>query len=393
MLKLLGAPARLRTTIDQLKSVIDDEARRLDEREAAAAAQMKDLDARDKALDAREAQVQALEVLVATALSEGEAKLAEERASWDALAAKLEASLTPDRIKMDVGGKIFAAGKSTLTSRPETFFGAMFSGRFPMCPQDDGTYFIDRDPSVFGVVLNFLRGVPPDLDGMLEREVAQLKTDADYFQICDLVDMIDSYLNVRFLVQTSLSLTFSNQECCAPIQSMNAALAEWLPGKWCLQYRGSRDGFQAASFHSKCDGKGASLVVCKSTNGHVFGGYTQVGFQSSMGNWVPDECAFLFTLSNAHGIAPTKLALKPDRAQNGIYHHFNCGPTFGGRGLCRWGSITGHDLRISDNSNMNTSSTSNLGNCYADVTGKGQTLFAGASPFQLSEIEVFILQQ
>jgi len=45
--------------------------------------------------------------------------------------------------------------------------------------------------------------------------------------------------------------------------------------KWNLIYRASRDGFEASSFHSKCDDKPNTLVIIKSTNGNVFGGYTE----------------------------------------------------------------------------------------------------------------------
>jgi len=53
-------------------------------------------------------------------------------------------------------------------------------------------------------------------------------------------------------------------------------LQEWLPSKTnelTLLYRATRDGFNASSFHDKCDGKGSTLTIAKSSSGHVFGGY------------------------------------------------------------------------------------------------------------------------
>ncbi len=44
--------------------------------------------------------------------------------------------------------------------------------------------------------------------------------------------------------------------------------------KWNLIYRASQDGFEAANFHSKCDNKPNTLVIIKSENGNIFGGYT-----------------------------------------------------------------------------------------------------------------------
>ena len=53
-------------------------------------------------------------------------------------------------------------------------------------------------------------------------------------------------------------------------------LREWFGSdrKWKLLYRASKDGYTASSFHSCCNGKGPTLVVIKSTEGWIFGGYT-----------------------------------------------------------------------------------------------------------------------
>ena len=41
-----------------------------------------------------------------------------------------------------------------------------------------------------------------------------------------------------------------------------------------LLYRGSENGFEAPLFHQKCDNKGSTLVLIKSENGNLFGGFT-----------------------------------------------------------------------------------------------------------------------
>jgi hypothetical protein len=48
-----------------------------------------------------------------------------------------------------------------------------------------------------------------------------------------------------------------------------------------LLWRGSRDGFNGASFHTKCDAKGPTLTTCKGTTGHVFGGYNSESWSQS----------------------------------------------------------------------------------------------------------------
>jgi len=44
-------------------------------------------------------------------------------------------------------------------------------------------------------------------------------------------------------------------------------LREWLKSEYIvteLIFRGSKDGFTSSAFHSKCDGKGATLILIKS---------------------------------------------------------------------------------------------------------------------------------
>ena len=58
-------------------------------------------------------------------------------------------------------------------------------------------------------------------------------------------------------------------------QQYDDILREWVGNyKWRLIYRASEHGYTAKSFHEYCDDKGPTLVVIKSTNGCVFGGYT-----------------------------------------------------------------------------------------------------------------------
>src|SRR5690606_19285236 len=51
--------------------------------------------------------------------------------------------------------------------------------------------------------------------------------------------------------------------------------------KWELLYRGTRDGFSDQDFHAKCDGKKETLIIVKSTNGNIFGGYTSLAWDQS----------------------------------------------------------------------------------------------------------------
>ena len=67
--------------------------------------------------------------------------------------------------------------------------------------------------------------------------------------------------------------------------------------KWSLLYQGSRDGFKASNFHSRCDNKPDTLTIVKSTSGNIFGGFTSVEWKPKA-SWQYDKTAFIFSLVN-----------------------------------------------------------------------------------------------
>jgi hypothetical protein len=68
--------------------------------------------------------------------------------------------------------------------------------------------------------------------------------------------------------------------------------------KWRLIYKGSEDGFKASDFHSKCDNKPNTLVVIKSSNGNVFGGYTDI--LNNHGQILIHNLVILISLTQTH---------------------------------------------------------------------------------------------
>ncbi len=69
-------------------------------------------------------------------------------------------------------------------------------------------------------------------------------------------------------------------------------LREWLGNdyQWKLIYRSSEHGYTVESFHEYCDDKGPTLIVIKSSEGWLFGGYTT---QSWKGVY-PDEWGSIY---------------------------------------------------------------------------------------------------
>jgi hypothetical protein len=146
-----------------------------------------------------------------------------------------------------------------------------------------------------------------------------------------------------------------------------------------LLYSGRRDGFSASTFHSKCDGKGSTIVIVQSKEGYLFGGYAAPSWGGRAGAKNKPGC-FLFTLSNPHGIQSTQY-ISTNNDYN-IYSHPSFGPVFGG-------TVHGFDLCVFSGSNENTTSYTAFPGDYHDTTDKGNYTFAGTNNFQISEIEIY----
>jgi len=117
--------------------------------------------------------------------------LDKEKKNWVYTKEKLERIHFASKIKLDIGGKTFSTSLPTLTAIPGTFFSGMFSGNFRIAPDEDGTYFIDRDPLAFPYILNFLRGSQLDFKNMTKKELSALLEDSTYFAIEPLMTLLE----------------------------------------------------------------------------------------------------------------------------------------------------------------------------------------------------------
>ncbi|KAK8797627.1 hypothetical protein WA158_005973 [Blastocystis sp. Blastoise] len=113
-------------------------------------------------------------------------------------------------------------------------------------------------------------------------------------------------------------------------------LVNWLgkEKKWKLLYRASEHNYSAKSFHKCCDNKGETVTLIKHI-GHddylnIFGGYTDQSWESPKTGCIkPYSKEFLFTLSNEHGIPPTKYVYDSTIRTTGITCFPTYGPVFG----------------------------------------------------------------
>ena len=90
--------------------------------------------------------------------------------------------------------------------------------------------------------------------------------------------------------------------------------------KFNLLYRATKDGEALSIFHSKCDYKTKVLVLYYTVEGVKFGGYTEIGFDSS-GIYKNDLNSFLFSIDKK------KIYNSINNSQ--LFCHEGNGPSFG----------------------------------------------------------------
>lgn len=89
-----------------------------------------------------------------------------------------------DIIQLNVGGTRFCTSRQTLMWIPDSFFSSLLSGRISTLRDETGAIFIDRDPTAFAPILNFLRTKELDLWGV---NISILRHEAEFYGITPLV--------------------------------------------------------------------------------------------------------------------------------------------------------------------------------------------------------------
>ncbi|CAJ0960351.1 unnamed protein product, partial [Mesorhabditis belari] len=98
------------------------------------------------------------------------------------------------RVRLNVGGQLFETSVFTLTRYRDTVLATMVEERWTSTQQDQ-EIFIDRDPTNFNRILNFLRDgaeffiMPKD-----DKTVEELRKESLFYGITDLVALCDAFL-------------------------------------------------------------------------------------------------------------------------------------------------------------------------------------------------------
>ena len=92
-----------------------------------------------------------------------------------------------------------------------------------------------------------------------------------------------------------------------------------------LIYRATSDGWKPADFHLRCNKKGSTIVLIKTTKDRVCGGFTSVSWEDESlirSSYKLDSTAVVFSVDKQ---------LKYPCVQPGfaVFHHRDSGPAFG----------------------------------------------------------------
>lgn len=292
-------------------------------------------------------------------------------------------------IEINVGGSIFSTLRSTITRKilkpktndnkieyyPNNYLDELLSGHNVAKYDEEGRLFIDEDPKNFQIILNYLRHVNSDrfdLDEIESNHKSLLKT-AEYYKVYGLIDLIRSK---RPLIDSNL--ISSKQMESDLIYSCGFKMTD----EWTLIHRASVDGFNPDAFHEKCDKYQKLLIIMRSTNGNIFGGYSNQNwynhnnaFQSENRPVLKNDLdAFIFSLINKYNTPFKTNCTSPDHA---ITCYQGSGPCFGNGDLSIY--------FFNKNSSI-------IGHCYRLKHSFGsdqETILAGSKEFILTEMEVF----
>jgi hypothetical protein len=101
---------------------------------------------------------------------------------FEAMKSEIErcAGSANDKIRLNVGGTLFVAGRDTLLSVDDTLFCHLLGSK-EFLPDSDGEYFMDRNSTHFSRILTYLRTHEYDIEGLNIKQLKEFKIEWDYY--------------------------------------------------------------------------------------------------------------------------------------------------------------------------------------------------------------------
>ncbi|KAJ5072285.1 pep-cterm sorting domain-containing protein [Anaeramoeba ignava] len=170
-----------------------------------------------------------------------------------------------------------------------------------------------------------------------------------------------------------------------------------------LGFSAIQDGFDCKKWHSKCDNKGKTLVIIRTEDNFIFGGFTSIGFTNDRSKWrkkdrkdyggyIIDPKAFIFSLRNdKDDRKPEKFSIQKGEEEFAILYHGNLGPVFGSN----QNPFEGPDFALNSNLQSgysNLGETYNLPNGIEYGTNETQNYLTGSyDKWEVDELETYFI--
>ncbi|CAF1642654.1 unnamed protein product, partial [Didymodactylos carnosus] len=177
---------------------------------------------------------------------------ANDEKEWKDVKEKLATTSLKGKVTLNVGGDKFQTSVETLTKEKGTFFTALFSKQWPLEKDDEGCVFIDRNGKLFTYILEYLRTGEVHFDQKNAILRKSLSIEAKYYQLNRLIALLSLFPGSTLITEEQsykLNDFYGNTN-----------------QQWILLYKATKDGFDAASFHRLCDGKGPTMTIIQSNS-------------------------------------------------------------------------------------------------------------------------------
>ena len=305
-------------------------------------------------------------------------------------------------VHINAGGRIFTVSSSIFECPHEPFnlFYRIFYEGYPVketpSPQFSGkVYFVEIDPDVFKIMLNWLKFGEVLIEGVGENVRKELYHTCENFNMNNLLSVLSNYNQTGFISSSAVPQVVScpgvevtseplqvfhmlNAEQCNAIMSLPQLIGKTPQ----LLFKATRDGFTGEAFHANCDNKGTTITFVKSEHGYIFGGYTEGQWNGALMEHVTDPNSFLFSFQTGNNLDVFNVAV----AHQAIYNYPDQLATFGG----------GFDFILCNNCNDCSDSYSNLGFTYKGpnvelYNPKTREHLAGSFYFKATEVETYQL--
>ncbi|KAL9655567.1 hypothetical protein ABK040_002234 [Willaertia magna] len=202
------------TTLKQNQKNIESFINQLKKKEEILIQREIDIKQKELELEQRELKIEKAEQEIEEKLQDKQKEVLEKETFVNEIIDKLEKTTLIENkhknnqvIKLDIGGQYFKTLLNTLLNEKDTFFTHYFSDNFARELDDEGRYFIDRNPSNFHLILDHLRGmnILLNINEMNDVKLSQFIQDIVYFNITSLYNKIPTR-GYKFLKENGIEL-------------------------------------------------------------------------------------------------------------------------------------------------------------------------------------------